>query len=139
MISSVEDNTYSETEDERNSEATVNNYVNENDPRQPSTFNSQMEEKMRRKLQFFFMNPIEKWKAKPLVKATLSFSLKTVNLRAAGPVSPPDCYRFDIQIILDNQDHDGQMSLDLEAEPVKLLCKDKCESNSSTMSSCTNV
>nr|QDR50964.1 Transient receptor potential cation channel, mucolipin [Heliconius melpomene] len=58
-----------------------------------------------------------------LVRAELLFSLKTINFRAAGPITPPDCYRFDIKIIFDNEDHDGQMSLILDAEPFKLACK----------------
>jgi hypothetical protein len=33
-----------------------------------------------------------------LVSASLKFSVKTVNLKSAGPISPPDCYRFDIQV-----------------------------------------
>lgn len=58
-----------------------------------------------------------------LIQAKLMFSLKTINFRAAGPITPPDCYRFDIKIIFDNEDHDGQMSLVLDAEPYKLTCK----------------
>lgn len=33
-----------------------------------------------------------------LVKATLGFSIKTVNFRAAGPITPPDCYKFNVQV-----------------------------------------
>ena len=33
-----------------------------------------------------------------LIWAILSFSVKTVNFKAAGPISPPDCYRFDIKV-----------------------------------------
>ncbi|XP_072947314.1 mucolipin-3-like [Epargyreus clarus] len=58
-----------------------------------------------------------------LIRAELMFSLKTINFRAAGPITPPDCFRFDVAIIFDNEDHDGQMSLTLEAEPYKLTCK----------------
>lgn len=58
-----------------------------------------------------------------LVRAKLMFSIKTINFRAAGPITPPDCYRFDVAIIFDNEDHDGQMSLTLEADPYKLICK----------------
>ncbi|CAH0729480.1 unnamed protein product, partial [Brenthis ino] len=58
-----------------------------------------------------------------LVRAELLFSLKTINFRAAGPITPPDCYRFDVKVIFDNEDHDGQMSLILDAEPFKLTCK----------------
>uniref|UniRef100_A0A182JTW3 Mucolipin extracytosolic domain-containing protein n=1 Tax=Anopheles christyi TaxID=43041 RepID=A0A182JTW3_9DIPT len=57
-----------------------------------------------------------------LVKAELTFSIKTVNFKAAGPITAPDCYRFDIMILFNNQDHDGQMVLRLEAEPTRLVC-----------------
>lgn len=57
-----------------------------------------------------------------LVEAHLKFSVKTVNLKAAGPMTPPDCYKFDIEIIMDNSDFDGQMLLSLEAEPKRLEC-----------------
>lgn len=62
-----------------------------------------------------------------LVKATLSFSVKTVHFKIAGPITPPDCYRFDIVITFDNRDHDGQMLLDLDAEAFRLICKDNAE------------
>lgn len=58
-----------------------------------------------------------------LVRAQLKFSLKTVNLKAAGPMTPPDCYRFNVRIDFDNRDFDGQMLLSLDAEPRKLQCK----------------
>lgn len=57
-----------------------------------------------------------------LVKATLVFSVKTVNFKAAGPITPPDCYQFDIEILFDNSDHDGQMLLSLDAEALRLHC-----------------
>lgn len=62
-----------------------------------------------------------------LVKATVDFSIKTVNLKASGPITAPDCYRFDIRILFDNTDHDGQMLLSLEAEPVRLTCHGNVE------------
>ena len=58
-----------------------------------------------------------------LVRAELKFSLKTVNLKAAGPITPPDCYKFKIKILFDNKDFDGQMLLSLDAEPMRLVCK----------------
>jgi len=33
-----------------------------------------------------------------LLKAKLKFELKTVNFRVAGKYSPPDCYKFEIQV-----------------------------------------
>lgn len=84
----------------------------------------------------FTLNNSEGFKSQPFIKdaglnisfsalmrAKLMFSIKTINFRAAGPITPPDCYRFDVEIIFDNEDHDGQMSLTLEAEPYKLTCR----------------
>ncbi|XP_049806343.1 mucolipin-3-like isoform X1 [Schistocerca nitens] len=62
-----------------------------------------------------------------LVKATLKFSVKTINFKAAGPITPPDCYKFDIEIDFDNRDHDGQMLLSLDADAVRLSCKGDVE------------
>nr|NVI71350.1 transient receptor potential cation channel, mucolipin ortholog [Cucujiformia] len=62
-----------------------------------------------------------------LVKATLDFSLKTVNFKSAGRISPPNCYQFDITILFDNEDHDGQMIVSLDAEPIRLNCKGDVE------------
>nr|MBE5724881.1 transient receptor potential cation channel, mucolipin ortholog [Cucujiformia] len=62
-----------------------------------------------------------------LVRATLDFSLKTVNFKAAGRISPPNCYQFDITILFDNEDHDGQMTVNLNAEPRRLNCKGDIE------------
>nr|NVI71443.1 transient receptor potential cation channel, mucolipin ortholog [Cucujiformia] len=58
-----------------------------------------------------------------LVRATLDFSLKTVNFKSAGRISPPDCYQFDITILFDNEDHDGQMVVTLDTDAVRLNCK----------------
>lgn len=58
-----------------------------------------------------------------LVRAHLKFALKTVNLKAAGPITPPDCYRFNVMVDFDNRDFDGQMLLSLDAEARKLQCK----------------
>ncbi|KAK5641988.1 hypothetical protein RI129_008155 [Pyrocoelia pectoralis] len=65
----------------------------------------------------------EEFSFSAIIRAVLSFSIKTVNFKGAGPMTPPDCYRFDIAINFDNRDHDGQMLLSLDAEPVRLICK----------------
>ncbi|XP_026278920.1 mucolipin-3 isoform X1 [Frankliniella occidentalis] len=62
-----------------------------------------------------------------LVRASLEFSVKTVNFKAAGAITPPDCYRFDVKIDMDNGDQDGQMLLSLEAEPMRLVCQGDVE------------
>ncbi|XP_005177219.3 mucolipin-3 [Musca domestica] len=59
-----------------------------------------------------------------LVKATLVFAIKTVNFKAyGGPLSAPDCFKFDITMFFDNRDHDGQMLLSLDADATRLHCK----------------
>ncbi|XP_036326382.1 mucolipin-3-like isoform X1 [Rhagoletis pomonella] len=63
-----------------------------------------------------------------LVKATLVFAIKTVNFKAyGGPLSAPDCFKFDVSIIFDNRDHDGQMLLSLDADAQRLRCKGDVE------------
>lgn len=58
-----------------------------------------------------------------LVSAQLTFKIKTVNFKAnGGPLSAPDCFRFDISILFNNRDHDGQMLLSLDAEATRLKC-----------------
>lgn len=61
------------------------------------------------------------------VKSTIKFSIKTVNFKVAGPIVPPDCYQFDVEILFDNADHDGQMIMSLDAEPIRLNCKGNTE------------
>ncbi|XP_031827310.1 mucolipin-3 [Nomia melanderi] len=58
-----------------------------------------------------------------LVRAHLLFALKTINLKAAGPMTPPDCYQFNVKIDFDNRDFDGQMLLSLDTEAKRLECK----------------
>nr|NVI71492.1 transient receptor potential cation channel, mucolipin ortholog [Cucujiformia] len=62
-----------------------------------------------------------------LVRAELGFSLKTVNFKAAGRITPPNCYQFDVTIYFNNEDHDGQMMVSLDAEPLRLMCKGDVE------------
>uniref|UniRef100_A0A034VPR4 Mucolipin-3 n=1 Tax=Bactrocera dorsalis TaxID=27457 RepID=A0A034VPR4_BACDO len=63
-----------------------------------------------------------------LVKATLIFAIKTVNFKSyGGPLSAPDCYKFDVTIFFDNRDHDGQMLLSLDADAQRLRCRGDIE------------
>jgi len=55
-------------------------------------------------------------------KLFLNFSLTTVSLSPLGPVPTPDCFKFNINIAIDNMDHDGQFPVDLRMEPVRLDC-----------------
>lgn len=59
-----------------------------------------------------------------LVTAELTFKIKTVNFKAnGGALSAPDCFRFDVSILFNNRDHDGQVLLSLDAEATRLKCK----------------
>lgn len=71
----------------------------------------------------FFVDKKIKLKFSALVRVNLTFAIRTINLKAAGPITPPDCYEFVITIKFDNSDLDGQMLLSLDAEPNKLMCQ----------------
>nr|NVI71366.1 transient receptor potential cation channel, mucolipin ortholog [Cucujiformia] len=58
-----------------------------------------------------------------LVMATLDFSVKTVNFESGGRITSPNCYQFDITILFNNEDHDGQMTISLDAKSTRLNCK----------------
>lgn len=60
-------------------------------------------------------------------KLNLNFSLTSVTLRPLGPVPQPDCFQFKINIRFDNKDHDGQIPLHLDMEPVRLHCPTQTE------------
>ncbi|ODN02679.1 Mucolipin-3 [Orchesella cincta] len=62
-----------------------------------------------------------------LLEAHLRFTLKTVRFRDLGPLKSPDCFRFDLDILFNNRDHDGQTLVTLEAQPARLLCKGDME------------
>ena len=52
----------------------------------------------------------------------LAFNLTSVTLKPLGPVPQPDCFMFKVFVKFDNKDHDGQLPLRLEMEPVRLHC-----------------
>ncbi|OXA38531.1 mucolipin-3 isoform X2 [Folsomia candida] len=58
-----------------------------------------------------------------LLEGHLTFVLKTVRFRDLGPFKSPDCFQFDIDIVFNNRDHDGQTLVTLEAQPTRLRCK----------------
>ena len=79
-------------------------------------------------------------------RLNLNFSLTSVTLKPLGPVPQPDCFQFKINIRFDNkvgslaspvchpphnpvspQDHDGQIPLHLDMEPVRLNCPTQTE------------
>ncbi|XP_044762134.1 mucolipin-3-like [Coccinella septempunctata] len=77
------------------------------------------------KAETYFQNQDIKFSS--LVKAVLKFSLKTVNFKSTGRITPPNCYQFDIMITFDNEDHDGQLAISLETQPTRLNCKGDVE------------
>jgi len=65
-------------------------------------------------------------------KLYIRFNLTSVTLKPLGPVQQPDCFQFKIFINFDNMDHDGQLPLKLDMEPVRLHCRTKDISKSSS-------
>lgn len=57
-----------------------------------------------------------------LIKLWLKFSLKTIHLKSLSKVNLPDCYQFDIVIMFDNEDHNGQMAVTLDSDEDVLTC-----------------
>jgi mucolipin 3 len=57
-----------------------------------------------------------------LIKVWLQFSLKTIHLKSLSKVNTPDCYQFDIVILFDNADHNGQMAVTLDSDEQVLTC-----------------
>lgn len=53
---------------------------------------------------------------------SLSFGIKTVNLNSAGPMAPPDCFRFNVSLIFDYKIHDGRIKIFLDLETFRLHC-----------------
>lgn len=51
-----------------------------------------------------------------------NFSVTTVTYRRLGTAVDAKCFRFQIMILFDNSDHDGQITLSLEATPEYLRC-----------------
>ena len=75
-----------------------------------------------------------------LVRSELLFSVKAVRLR---PEDVPECYRFDLRLVLDNEDQDGQLPARLDSDAKRSSCQGDNESVPSTESrklrSCLNV
>ncbi len=64
-------------------------------------------------------------------KLNIRFNLTSVTLKPLGPVQQPDCFQFKINIKFDNKDHDGQLPLQLDMQPVRLHCNTQTQSTSS--------
>ena len=63
-------------------------------------------------------------------RISLSFNLTSVTLKPLGPVPQPDCFMFSVGIVFDNKDHDGQLPLQLDMQPVRLHCPTQTEQTS---------
>jgi len=57
-----------------------------------------------------------------LVEIRLNFAVKTIHLKTLTKLNSPDCYQFNISIIYDNSDHNGQIPVHLEAQEIALTC-----------------
>lgn len=59
-----------------------------------------------------------------LINLEVKFSLKYILLKALAPMDSPDCYQFDINVLFDDQDHDGQARVSLGMIPDMLDCRE---------------
>jgi len=55
-------------------------------------------------------------------RMNFNFNVTTATYRRLGTWTGPKCFQFDISIFFDNSDHDGQISMSLEANPAILNC-----------------
>ncbi|CAG0919636.1 unnamed protein product [Notodromas monacha] len=62
------------------------------------------------------------------VSGEIKFDLKTINFRKIMPLDIPDCYKLNVMILFDNEDHDGQIQVILSSVAEKLVCEGDTES-----------
>ena len=46
-----------------------------------------------------------------LIEMRINFTLTTITNRQLGPRNGPECFKFRIDIVFDNHDHDGQIPI----------------------------
>uniref|UniRef100_A0A8C2XQS4 Mucolipin TRP cation channel 1a n=1 Tax=Cyclopterus lumpus TaxID=8103 RepID=A0A8C2XQS4_CYCLU len=59
-----------------------------------------------------------------LIKVTIEFKLKAINIQTIIYNEIPDCYTFHIKMVLDNKAHSGKVKIRLENQAVIKECKD---------------
>ncbi|KAM6972586.1 mucolipin-1a [Aplochiton taeniatus] len=59
-----------------------------------------------------------------LINVTIQFQLKAINIQTIINNEIPDCYTFDITIVLDNKAHSGKVKISLENQASIKECKD---------------
>lgn len=57
-----------------------------------------------------------------LISANVNFNLLTIFLKSLGNNKYPDCYKFHVRVDYDNNEHDGQMLINLGTTTEKLKC-----------------
>lgn len=57
-----------------------------------------------------------------LLEMKLSFSITTKTLKKLGPISGPECFKFRIDINFVNDDHDGQITIEMVSTPEHFAC-----------------
>ncbi|XP_003747675.1 mucolipin-3 [Galendromus occidentalis] len=58
-----------------------------------------------------------------LIRASIHFNLKTVYLKSLSTFDLPECYKYSVRIIYNNEAHDGQLLITLTTASTKLECK----------------
>ena len=62
-----------------------------------------------------------------LVDAVLKFSVKAIHFKPSGMLSYPDCYLFDLNLIFNNQEEDGQLQVTLTSDTKHIDCQGNVE------------
>ena len=57
-----------------------------------------------------------------LIQMKMNFSVNTITSRQLGPVKGQECFKFHIDILFDNRDHDGQVPIELISTPKRYNC-----------------
>ena len=57
-----------------------------------------------------------------LIQMKMNFSVNTITSRQLGPVKGQECFKFHIDILFDNRDHDGQIPIELISTPKRYNC-----------------
>ena len=57
-----------------------------------------------------------------LIQMKMNFTVNTITSRQLGPVRGQECFKFHIEILFDNRDHDGQIPIELISTPKRFTC-----------------
>ena len=54
-----------------------------------------------------------------IIELRINLTLTTVTNRQLGPNVGPECFKFKVDIVFDNHDHDGQIPVNMRSTPFR--------------------